>query len=178
MWIQGKTAGSHLPLLGHKDINMGFFVDAFLANWDVIGLLYDNIMLADDGQAYRIDPGGALTYRAQGGRKGNKFGENPSELESLRNPAMSPQAGKVFSQMSKEQMAHAAQVFQSVPWTNIESIIISTKADALDKLKSLDQMKQQRLGSEIEQDFNEILAKLRVRYSKVVEFIQNMAKGS
>jgi hypothetical protein len=40
-----------------------FAVDAWLANWDVAGLNYDNTVLVQ-GRAVRIDVGGSLRYRA------------------------------------------------------------------------------------------------------------------
>lgn len=61
----------------------GFAADAWLANWDVVGLLYDNLLLDADNRAVRVDTGGALAYRAQGRPKGAAFGARVTELQSL-----------------------------------------------------------------------------------------------
>lgn len=85
----------------------GFAIDAWLANWDVAGLNFDNL-LVKDGKAYRIDVGGSLRYRAQGGLKGS-FGNLVGELQSLRNPSTNPQAAAVFAQMTPAQAQASAQ---------------------------------------------------------------------
>ena len=40
------------------------FVDAWLGNWDVAGLSFDNL-LVKDGKGYRIDVGGSLRYLSE-----------------------------------------------------------------------------------------------------------------
>ncbi len=73
----------------------GFAMDAWLANWDAAGLDLDN-MLVVKGKVYRIDAGGALRYRAQGGLKGVAFTEDGvPELWSLRNQARTPFSGDI-----------------------------------------------------------------------------------
>ena len=80
----------------------GFVVDALLANWDVIGLKKDNIMVDNNGNGvpFRIDNGGSLTFRAQGGRK--EFGPEVKELETMRNPKINPNAAKYFGHLTDE----------------------------------------------------------------------------
>lgn len=77
----------------------GFAVDAWLGNWDVIGAAFDNLQVDKNGKAVRIDAGGSLTYRAQGAKKA--FGATVSELDSLRDPKINPQAAAVFGGMTK-----------------------------------------------------------------------------
>lgn len=76
----------------------GFGMDAWLANWDVVGLGFDNLQLNEKGKAVRVDAGGSLMYRAQGGKKA--FGDHVTELDSLRDPKINPQAAAVFGKMS------------------------------------------------------------------------------
>jgi len=58
--------------LNHRDVKDGYLVDIMLANWDVVGLNFDNIVSNPKrDQFVRIDNGSALTYRAQGGTKPN-----------------------------------------------------------------------------------------------------------
>lgn len=89
----------------------GFAADAWLANWDVVGLAYDNLQVDNKGHAMRVDAGGSLMYRAQGSKKA--FGEHVTELDSLRDPKINPQAAAVFGKMSEADItASVAKVAQ------------------------------------------------------------------
>ncbi len=66
--VPGAHSSSPESQRGSQEVRDGFVADAYLANWDVIGLEYDNIVESDDG-FYRIDNGGAMTFRARGGSK-------------------------------------------------------------------------------------------------------------
>lgn len=165
--ITGDLARNPSKLTGHKDINDGFFVDAFLANWDVMGLNFDNIILSGDS-AYRIDPGGTLTFRAQGGRKGKFFGDDPSELDTFKNPQISPQASKVFGNIQQEELKRAAGIFEKVSWTQIEHKINEVFVEAKEKIKELsNENKKIQLLSDLNEDINEISSKLKNRHNKI-----------
>lgn len=89
----------------------GFAADAWLANWDVVGLGFDNLQVDEKGNAMRVDAGGSLMYRAQGGKKA--FGETVTELDSLRDKKLNPQAAAVFGGMSQADItASVAKVAQ------------------------------------------------------------------
>lgn len=64
----------------------GFVVDAWLANWDAP--LNDNIKIDNNGNPVRLDVGGSLDYRAQGGLKGRggtvAFGDTVGEITSMQ----------------------------------------------------------------------------------------------
>lgn len=62
----------------------GFAADAWLANWDAVGMTGDNLLFDADGNLVRIDAGGALRYRAKGGAKGSAFGTKVNEIDTLR----------------------------------------------------------------------------------------------
>lgn len=81
-----------------------FAVDAWLANWDVAGLDYDNLLLTRAGTVVRIDVGGSLRYRAQGGLKGAAFGNSVTELETLRDPKKNAKSAAVFKDLKKEDL--------------------------------------------------------------------------
>ena len=67
---EGDTDPSEF--LDHRDVKDGYLVDIMLANWDVVGLDFDNIVSDNKKDRFvRIDNGSALTYRAQGGTKPN-----------------------------------------------------------------------------------------------------------
>jgi hypothetical protein len=85
-WIDGKpwaklTQAEQEAMRGQVRAN--FAADALLGNWDVTGQDMDNLLFKD-GVAYRIDNGGALAFRAQGGPKGAKWDSAVNELSSMR----------------------------------------------------------------------------------------------
>lgn len=83
------------------ELSKGFIMDALLANWDVIGLGKNNIILPSDGSPpVRIDNGGSLTFRAQGGPK--PFTDTVEELETMRNKKTSPQAASIFGHLTDD----------------------------------------------------------------------------
>ena len=63
----------------------GFVVDAWLANWDAP--LNDNIKFDSNNNPIRMDVGGSLDYRAQGGKKettSTPFGDTVGEIMSMQ----------------------------------------------------------------------------------------------
>lgn len=94
-----------------KDVQSGFVADAFLANWDVVGLVYDNIVQSDDG-FYRIDNGGSLIFRAQGGDKAYSPDSIP-ELETMRVPGRP--TGEVFANITEEEIGRQAREARLTP---------------------------------------------------------------
>jgi len=109
--IDGKgTIGSIGLSSGVRDkIRDGFAVDAWLANWDVAGLVNDNVIVDAHGDPVRIDVGGALLYRAQGAPKGTAWGAVPNEITTLRDPQMNPQSAKIFGGMTDAEIGASAQ---------------------------------------------------------------------
>ncbi len=86
-----------------EELKQGFVMDALLANWDVIGLGKDNILLPADGSpAVRIDNGGTLIFRAQGGRK--KFTADVTEINTLRNISIPSYAPILFGDLTDEEI--------------------------------------------------------------------------
>ncbi len=98
-FIEGKQLNELDPATRKaaiKKLQANFAADALLANWDVLGMTRDNILVDADGTPWRIDNGGSLRYRAQGGLKsGQEWNDYPTELWSLRDPARG--AGEIFS---------------------------------------------------------------------------------
>lgn len=90
---------------GSEDVQKGFVADAFLANWDVVGLVYDNIVQGEDG-FYRIDNGGSLIFRTQGGDKAYSPDSIP-ELQSMRVPGRP--TGEVFAGITEDEIGKQAR---------------------------------------------------------------------
>ncbi len=107
-----KAAGAH----------EGFVVDAWLANWDVTGMGLDNLLLKGK-KAIRIDVGGALRYRAQGGAKGAAFGDIVDELDSLRSEATNSYSASVFGKITEQKILAGARKVLAVSDDDIERIV-------------------------------------------------------
>jgi len=100
-----KGTGEELAKAG---AHSGFVADAWLGNWDVVGLSNDNLLMHKDGPV-RVDVGGSLLFRAQGGKKGEDFGNKVSELSTLRDSGKNSQSASVFGNISEEDMKAGAR---------------------------------------------------------------------
>lgn len=102
-YVEGKQL-NQLSLVGKANamanLRENFAADALLANWDVVGTGYDNIIVSKDGKAHRIDNGGSLRYRAQGSKVGKNFDAAPTELFSMRDHAVNGQSADVFGALA------------------------------------------------------------------------------
>lgn len=121
----------------------GFAVDAWLSNWDVVGLENDNLLSRPDGSLVRIDPGGALLYRAQGSLKGDAFGDKVGEWDSLRGigPNANIKAAQAFAAIPPAKMAESAIRVTSISDDTIRAVVTkygpgddAAKAALADKL--------------------------------------------
>ena len=85
-------------------VNKGFAMDAFLANWDAV---CSGNTLTKGNKAIRIDVGGALDFRARGGKK--DFGPVVDEITTLINPRINPEAANIYSTMTREDLIASLQ---------------------------------------------------------------------
>ena len=85
-------------------VNKGFAMDAFLANWDAV---CSGNTLTKGNKAIRIDVGGALDFRARGGKK--DFGPVVDEITTLINPHINPEAANIYSTMTREDLIASLQ---------------------------------------------------------------------
>lgn len=109
-----------------KKFHEGFAVDAWVADWDVVGLSYDNIFLTADGKAVRVDVGGSLLYRAQGGMKWDgdisKYFK-VTETTTLRDAAVNQQSAKVFGKIADTTMMNSIKKVEKVTRAEIEAAV-------------------------------------------------------
>ena len=124
-WIEDATPMSSVAMKGHKDVRENFAADAWLANWDVVGLSADNIVKGPGGKAYRIDMGGSLLFRAQG--KGKKFPSEVGELDTMRDASIAPQAAAVFEDLTPEELKESAGKLGKVTDEQIDQAVDSVK---------------------------------------------------
>jgi 8-oxo-dGTP pyrophosphatase MutT (NUDIX family) len=111
-----------------KQIQDGFAVDAWLANWDVAGLVFDNIVTNGDGKPVRVDPGGSLLFRAQGSPKGQAFGDDAKEIETLADGS-NDQAYELFGKMSEDDKKKSAEKLLTLSDADIDGIVDMTITD-------------------------------------------------
>tara|TARA_B110000503_G_scaffold22880_1_gene35600 strand:+ start:1525 stop:5118 length:3594 start_codon:yes stop_codon:yes gene_type:complete len=122
--ISGQTlANTSLSPETKKQIQDGFVIDAWLANWDVAGLGDDNIIINDEGEAFRIDVGGSLLFRAQGGDKGDKFSDEVTEIDTLRDSNRNPRSGALFGSMTDEELKASASKLLGISPQDIDTLV-------------------------------------------------------
>ena len=126
---------SRLSPAERKKAQEDFVTHAWLANWDAVGLGGDNIGTVN-GVPTALDLGGALSYRAMGAPKGDKFGNTVGELETLRSKSMNPDAASLYGGMSDADMKQSAQKVLAIPDQAIRTTIEQRGlgADLADKL--------------------------------------------
>ena len=104
--LDKKNAGELSPA-EKKEAQADFITHAWLANHDAAGTGGDNIGVIG-GKVTPLDFGGALEYRAQGEAKAN-FGDKVTETKTMIDPAISPDAAKLYGDMTPEQLKDSAQ---------------------------------------------------------------------
>ena len=70
-----------------EDLLAGYPLDAYFGNWDVIGLEQDNVLIDEEGNAWRVDNGSCFGFRSRGGKKAKGAYEErqfPDEWRTLR----------------------------------------------------------------------------------------------
>ena len=122
-WLEGLKKADPATLASKPGTREGFVVDAWLGNWDVAGATYDNLLLKG-GRVVRVDVGGALRYRAQGGLKGaSDWSGKVQEIKSLRNAATNPQAASVFADVTHDDMLAGARKVAAVTDDQIDRLV-------------------------------------------------------
>ncbi len=132
--IDGLTKGKPAQLAKAGD---GFAVDAWLGNWDVVGQGYDNLLMRA-GVPVRVDTGGALRFRAQGGLKGSAWGDEVLEIDTLRNAGTNPQSAEVFGKISQAQIEASVAKVLSIPEPDIRRLV--------DEFGPLDAIEREKLA--------------------------------
>lgn len=113
----------------------GFAADAWLANWDVVGMGFDNLQLDASGHAMRIDAGGSLEYRAQGSKK--PFGDTVGEIQSMMDASINPQSAAVFGKMSKADISASVSKVLALSDTKIAMLVMEHGPGSLQDKQSM-----------------------------------------
>ena len=129
-------------------VSKNFAMDALLANWDAIGMENgENIVVGSNGSVTRIDNGGSLKYRAQGGVK--IFGAQVGELETMRT---STQGEAVFGRLSDSDVAKQINTLLTKRVKIIDAapkelrIVISDRMDYMERWASKISTKKTSFG--------------------------------
>jgi len=114
-----------------REAQKNFATHAWLANWDALGTSRDHKTgepIGDNqdminGKPTTVDTGGSLLYRAQGGPKGDAFGDKVSEWDSLRDQKGNPIPASFFGDMTKAQLKASAARVTSVSDEQIKRLV-------------------------------------------------------
>jgi hypothetical protein len=145
--VQGSTPDFESRLDDQDYINKlkeGFAVDAWLANWDVVGLVYDNVISDSDGNPLRVDPGGSLLWRARGLPKGDAFGDEVVELDTFRDADLNPQSASVFGNMTDEEVRMSAEKLLQITPQRIDELVDSIVTDPTEAATLKTRLKRRR----------------------------------
>ena len=152
---------------GAKD---GFVADAWLANWDVIGNGSPkqlNLKQLADGTALRIDTGGTLFFRAQGGRKAFDANDVP-ELDSLRDSGLAANASRVFGDISEDQIVAGVARIVAIADDDIRRIVRETMGEDADDLAEVLIGRKNFLAAKYEKQLAAITKPAKPPASKVI----------
>lgn len=133
-WVDVKKADP-ASLANTNGVISGFATDAWLGNWDVVGLGYDNLQVGADGKAIRVDAGGSLMYRAQGGKKA--FGDTVPELDSLIDPAINPQSAKVFGKINEADLLASVSKVVNLSDSKITAAVMTSGYGSMEDRQKL-----------------------------------------
>ena len=177
-WIDEAAPMTEAQMKQHRDVREGFAVDAWLANWDVVGLSGDNIVAGPGNTAYRIDLGGAMLFRAQG--KPKEFSGDVGELETLRDPGVNAEAAKVFAGMTLKELRASASKVEAVTDLQIDQAVDSLKLPKTSKdypasqfgetAKDLPKMLKTRLKDRRDFIVEEVLASAEEQEKTAMDF--------
>jgi hypothetical protein len=93
-----------------RRVHDGFAVDAWLANWDVVGTGFDNIISDPTGAPVRIDQGAALLFRAQGGKKSTtEFDGVVREWDTRTDDQVNSKTARMFSDIDPATLTSSAR---------------------------------------------------------------------
>jgi len=91
-----------------------FMASALTKNWDVVGMVYDNMCKDKKGDIHIVDTGGSFSFRAQGEHKDFDNDAN-KEVDNFLNPEKT--SGRVFSKLMKsnpEMFTEAAKRLKTI----------------------------------------------------------------
>jgi hypothetical protein len=123
-WVDNIKKGTPAELQATLGVLDNFAADAWLGNWDVVGTGFDNLQIAPDGTAMRVDAGGSLMYRAQGAKKkADEWSSSVTDIDTMRDPSQNPYAAKVFGVMTDADIAASVSKVAALSKAAIHQIV-------------------------------------------------------
>ena len=157
----GNVVNSNPPSSWAESVSGGAMVDVFLANHDVANL--DNFVVnTADNTATRIDPGGSMTFRAMGARKGRRFSPRGGDIPRMLDPNERG-AGRLMSKMN---MQKACSEFLTVDWPQISARIDEVHEEAKKEMINAGLNEE---ASAWDREVEEIKSVLESRHVKVLD---------
>ena len=102
--------GAKAPTVDDKArLREDFVPHALIGNWDVLGMNMDNVLMRPDGTPSYVDVGGSGPFRAQGAPKGNAFGGQVGELQTMQH--LPPHTERFYNNMGDEEMGRSFDAY-------------------------------------------------------------------
>ena len=163
-YVEGRTLNEYLKTASSADkervlgsLSQHFAADALLGNWDVIGLEEDNVIVDADGNPWRIDNGGSLRYRAQGGSKGADWNSYPTELWSMRDPQTNPNAASAFGSLSHREVVDQVKALGSKQQAMLDKVknpeLKKRLTERLDNMQSMGEVSDRFFADKWKDDY-------------------------
>lgn len=115
-----------------KKAQADFAIDAWLDNYDVVGIGPWNLVADADGNPFRIDPGGAMMYRATGAEK-SWWSDDPTAIDDMRLGSSKSSAytylPNIFGNMSQADIKESAKKLLNIDEKQIAQIVQSSGLD-------------------------------------------------
>jgi 8-oxo-dGTP pyrophosphatase MutT (NUDIX family) len=116
-----------------KEAAQDFAIHCWLSNWDAAGTGGDNQGVLN-GKTTTLDVGGSLRFRAQGGPKGEAFGDKVSEFDTMRDKGMSPDAARLFAPMKEAELKSSVARVTAIPDDKIRERSVMTSSSRIRSL--------------------------------------------
>lgn len=98
-----------------NDVKSNFIIDAWLANWNIMGNAGTNIGFdTNNYRALRYTTGACLGFRANGESKGDAFGDTVTEVHTLRDPKISPTSAPFYKDLTDSEIIEQINNFESI----------------------------------------------------------------
>lgn len=144
-------------LAASETVREAFLPSALLANWDVIGLTYDNC-LYDPGEMSEpvfLDFGGSFDTRALGGHKPFEP-DDVAALEGFTNPSINQSASMVFSEMGEDTFTRSQARIGDLTAGRIRDVVSTVLLDGRERrVRVLRARRDLLLGTDYEDVFAE-----------------------
>jgi len=121
-----------------KKAQADFAIDAWLDNYDVVGIGPWNLVADENGDPLRLDPGGSMMFRATGAEK-SWWSDEPTAIDDMRfgssNSSAYTYLPNVFGDMTGDQVKESAKKLLAVTPEKISTIVNSSGLDEDTKAK-------------------------------------------